>query len=271
VKRLIVNADDLGLHTGINAGILRGHREGIVTSASLSTNGAAFEDALRVLKGADGLGVGVHLTLVGENALSPPGRTPTLAPDGRLPVYFTALFRGLLLGQIRTAEIEAEIEAQVARARDAGVRIRHLDSHQHVHLHPSVLPIVVRVARRFGIGAVRAAPRLWPLHGLRPALLSLFARRAAHRLRRASFATPDTVVGTAETGRLTETSLLRLIGRLPVGTSELICHPGQGQRSLAAAYRWGFSWERETEALISPRVREALAREGIRLASYADL
>ncbi len=271
MKALIVNADDLGLHSGINAGILRGHREGIVTSASLSTNGAAFEDALRVLKEADELGVGVHLTLVGENALSPPARTPTLAPDGRLPGYFTELFRRLLLGQIRTAEIEAEVEAQVARARDAGVRVSHLDSHQHVHLHPSVLPIVVRVARRFGIGAVRAAPRVWPLRGLRPALLLLFARRAARRLRQASFATPDTVVGTAETGQLDETGLLRLIGRLPVGTSELICHPGSAERSIAADYQWGFRWERETEALTSPRVREALEREGIRLVSYADL
>ena len=93
MRRLIVNGDDLGLHPGINAGVVRCHREGIVTSASLCANGGAFDDAVAALRGAPELDVGVHLTLVGEAPLLPAGSLPTLAPDGRLPPHFSALFR----------------------------------------------------------------------------------------------------------------------------------------------------------------------------------
>lgn len=271
MKRLIVNADDLGLHRGINAGILHCHREGIVTSASLSPNGEAFDDAVRLLKQTPDLDLGIHLTLVAERSVSDPASVPTLAPGGRFPAYFTTLFRRLLLGQVDAKEIEHELSAQVQRARDAGLRPSHLDSHQHVHLHPALLPVVLRVAQHFGIKGVRAAARVVPLSGLRPALLSLFAQRASRRVRRAGLETPDACLGLAETGRLSEPRLLKLLQRLQPGTNELICHPGHGDGTIAKAYSWGFGWDAEAEALTSQAVREALARERIRLVSYRDL
>jgi hopanoid biosynthesis associated protein HpnK len=263
--RLIVNADDLGLHPGINAGVVRAHREGIVTAASLSPNGAALDDAVRLLRSAPTLDVGVHLTLVGETPLMPPGRIPTLAPRGRLPGYFTTLFRRLLLGSIRLAEVELELEAQLARVRDAGLRPTHVDSHQHVHLHPTLLPLVLGLARRFGVRAVRAAPRVYPLRAVRPALLSVFARGAARQVRRSGLATADVLLGAAETGRLDEARLLRLVERLPRGTSELVCHPGIGDEDIGRRYEWGFGWDSELRGLTSPRVRAALETRGVRL------
>jgi len=271
MRRLIVSGDDLGLHPGINAGVLRCHREGIVTSASLCPNGAAFEDAVAALRDAPELDVGVHLTLVGEAPLLPPDRVPTLAPGGRLPAHFTALFLRLLLRRVREAEVEAEMAAQVARARDAGLRPTHLDSHQHVHLHPALLPVVLRVARRFGIGAVRASRRIVSWRSLRSALLVLASHRGARRFRESGLRTPDALVGIAETGRLDEARLLGLVAALPEGTSELVCHPGAGDGAIASAYGWGFQWDEEAAALTSPAVREALQREGVRLIAYRDL
>jgi predicted glycoside hydrolase/deacetylase ChbG (UPF0249 family) len=266
-----VNADDLGLHPGINAGILKTHREGIVTSASLSPNGACFEEAVRLAKATPSLAVGIHLTLVGEAPLSDPAAIPTLAPDGRLPHYFTTLFRRLLLGRISKDEIERELSAQVARAVDAGVRVSHLDSHQHVHLHPTLLPIVMRVARRFGIGAVRAARRVFALSGIRPALVSLFSRRAAASLRAGGLRTPDACLGLAETGGLDAPRLARLLAELPAGTSELICHPGLDGAAIARFYPWGFRWDEEARALTEPGLRDALAARGVALVSYREL
>ncbi len=268
---LVVNADDLGLHPGINAGILRAHREGIVTSASLSVNGAAFEDAVRVAREAPSLDLGVHLTLVGEAPVTPAAQLPTLAPHGKLPSGFPALFRRVLLGRVRGEEIEAELGAQVARARDAGLEITHLDSHQHVHLLPALLPLVVRVANRFGIKRLRAAEKLWPAVGIRSALLFPFARRGARSLRRHGFATPDTFLGLDHTGRLDEATLLALVEKLPPGTSELVCHPGSDDGHIGRSYDWGFGWDGETQALTSPAVREALTRRGIRLVAWRDL
>ena len=271
MRRLIVNADDMGLHAGINAGILRCHEQGIVTSASVAPNGTAFDEACRLLRGAPELDVGIHLTLVGEEPLSASGSLPTLAPSGRLPRDYAVLFRRLLMRRIREDELERELVAQVARACDAGLAASHLDSHQHVHLHPAVLPVVIRVAQRFGVRALRAASRLMPLRGMKPALIALFARRGLAQVRKAGLRSPDVFVGLGDTGRLDEARLLRLVGRLPRGTSELVCHPGSGDAAIGAAYPWGFRWDREAEALTSRAVREALARERIQLVAYRDL
>ena len=271
MRRLIVSGDDLGLHPGINAGVVRCHREGIVTSASLCANGGAFEDAVTALRGAPDLDVGVHLTLVGEAPLLPKGSLPTLAPEGRLPPHFGALFLRLTLRRVRMAEVEEEMTAQVARARDAGLRVTHLDSHQHVHLHPALLPAVLRVARRFGIGAVRAAARSVSGSGLRPGLIGLVSKLGSRRLRAAGVRTPDTLVGLAETGRLDEARLRAVVAALPEGTSELVCHPGAGDGAIASAYGWGFRWDEEAAALTAPAVRETLRREGIQLIAYRDL
>jgi len=270
LRRLIVNADDLGLHPGINAGIFHSHRNGIVTSASICAGGAALDDAVAGVK-ASGLEVGVHLTLSGEAPVSPPSALPTLAPAGRLPAYFTALFWGLTTGRIRTSEVERELAAQISRVADSGLTAAHLDSHQHVHLHPALLPIVVRLARRFGVGALRAGRRVVPLLGLRPAALALFAWRAARHARREGLRSPDAMLGVAESGRLREDRLLRAIDRLPAGTSELICHPGTDGAAIGSAYAWGFAWDDEARALTGAAAREALARRAVQLVSYRDL
>jgi hopanoid biosynthesis associated protein HpnK len=269
--RLIVNADDLGLHPGINAGILEAHRNGIVTSASICANGAAFEDAVRLLRETPALGVGVHLTLVGEKPLSDPLSLPRLAPEGRLPGYFTGLFARLFVGAIPEPEIERELTAQVAHVHDSGIRVSHLDSHQHVHLHPKLLPVVVRVARRFGVAAVRAARSVSPFSGIRPALLSLFSGRAARALQAAGLRTPDASLGLADSGRLDERRLRALLHAVPDGVSELVCHPGVDGDSIARAYPWGFRWDAETRALTAVGLREELVSRGVRLVSYRDL
>jgi len=270
-RRLIVNADDFGLHLGINAGIVTAHKDGIVTSASLSTNGAAFADAIALAKATPGLAVGVHLTLVGEAPVSDPKTLPTLAPGGRLPHYFTSLFGRLLLGRVDPAEIERELVAQVSRATDAGIAVSHLDSHQHVHLHPTLVPIVARVARRFGIRAVRAARRIVGRGAIRPFLLVPFTHLAAARFRKETLLTPDSCLGLRETGRLDEARLLQLLQRLPPGTSELVCHPGTDAEAIGREYAWGFGWDAETRALTSPKVKEALRSSGVALVSYRDL
>ena len=271
MKRLIVNADDLGLHEGINAGVRHAHHEGIVTSASLCANGAAFEDAVRGLRDAPRLEIGVHLTVVGsEKPLL--SDLPTLAPSGRLPHTFAFLFRDLAVGRVRRSEIAAEMAAQVQRAVDGGVRVTHLDSHQHVHLHPAILPIVIDVAQRFGIRSLRAARRVVPVRGLKAALIGMLSWPASARVRLAGLKTPDTFVGAGDSGHLDEARLARLIEGLPAGTSELLCHPGTGTAAIAAAYPdWGFRWDDETRALTAPSIRECLRRAEVTLTSYHEL
>lgn len=271
MRRLIVNADDLGLHEGINAGVAHAHHEGIVTSVSLCTNGAAFDDAVRRLREAPRLGVGIHLTVVGgERPLE--SDLPTLAPSGRLPHTFAHLFRRLALGRVRREELLREMKAQVARAMDAGLAVTHLDSHQHVHLHPSVLPVAIDVAHAFGIRAMRAARRVLPIRGVRAALLGMLAWPGSARVRAAGLKSPDVFVGADTSGRLDGPGLRRLIDGLAAGTSELLCHPGVDDVAIARAYPdWGFRWDEETRALTSAETRETLRRAGVTLVSYREL
>src|SRR5712671_178540 len=69
-RRLIVNADDFGRSRSINEAVIRAHREGILTSASLMVNEEASAEAIALARENPQLGVGLHLTLLcGHSAL----------------------------------------------------------------------------------------------------------------------------------------------------------------------------------------------------------
>src|SRR5271167_2252762 len=110
MKELILNADDFGYTTGVNEGIVRAHRDGILTSATLMANGPAFEDAVERAKSNPKLGVGCHLVLTGGFSVAPKEEIPSLADsEGRLPLSLGNLVARVSTGSIRTKEIEREL------------------------------------------------------------------------------------------------------------------------------------------------------------------
>ena len=237
MKRLIVNADDFGFTRGVNEGIVRAHTEGIVTATTLMAFGRAFEHAVELSRATPALDVGVHLVLWdGGNDL--PRRLPSFVAR--------ALTRSI-------AEIEAEFARQVERVLAAGLAPSHLDTHKHVHLLPNVMQAVARVARRFGIVWVRR-----PLH----------ARQVtAHGLR-----TPDHFLGIRLTGRMDAARLLRALGGLHDGVTELMCHPGLCDDELRRApTRLKEQRQAEMEALTRPEIRALLLRDGVALTSFRAL
>ncbi|HEY3398453.1 MAG TPA: ChbG/HpnK family deacetylase [Armatimonadota bacterium] len=275
---LVVNADDLGLSASVNRGIEHAFRAGLVRSASLMPNGAAWEDALAVAARCPGLGVGVHLSLVGESALTAPAEIPGLAsPDGLLPASYGDFMKRLLTGRFGAAQVEIEIRAQVGKCLAAGLHPTHLDSHQHLHAWPALLAIVQRVAAEYEIPVIRMpAERGGPGGHAGPArrgqvrLLSLLASRGARRVRGAGLRCADHFWGTGVSGALDETALRGILERLRPGVNELMCHPGYRDEWTGARYQWGYEWETELAALTSPRARELVASRGIRLANFAE-
>lgn len=276
--RLIVNADDLGLSEPVNSGILDAHRTGIVTAASLMANGPAFDHAVALCRAHPGLDLGIHLSLVGECPVSPPHQVPSLVTrDGRLHDNAFAFTGHYLRGRIDAGHLARELDAQIQRVRDTGLRISHLDSHQHLHMLPAVWEIVAGLAIRHGIPAARRAaerpapymatdPRRWP----RLAQL-LVLSGLGRRIRRAPLVQPDHFVGFFFGGRLGLRRLLGLIERLPDrGVTELMCHPGRPDPASPYAH-WRYGWLEELAALTSPRVRAALESRGIALARFSDL
>ena len=130
MKKLIVNADDFGLHPAINAGIIKGCRDGFITSTSLMCSGAAFDDAVLQAKATPALGVGIHLTLVGGGKpLLQARQLRTLVDeDGLLPADYTVFAKRWYAGRIKKAEVVSELQAQLERGLSCGLEITHVDS-----------------------------------------------------------------------------------------------------------------------------------------------
>ena len=262
MKRLVVNADDFGFTSGVNEGILRSYLEGIVRSASLMANGAAFKQAVRIARRHPGLGVGCHLVLVQGESVARPGRELPSSLSG-----FVAAFPS-------RAGMVGEFRAQIERLLRHGVRPTHLDTHKHLHLLPPVLEAVAEVADEYSIRWIRkpldAAFGLQP--GARAALAvatGLFRVPFEERLRRARCRTSDYFAGFSTTGSLTAGWLCRLLPALPDGLGEFVCHPGYcGPELMRAESRLKESREAEMSALCSPQVKRAAAGLGIELVSY---
>jgi len=269
---LVVNADDLGLHPAIDEGILRAHREGIVTSATLLATARNAAAAVPRAKAA-GLALGVHLCVSsGLPSAAPPEEIPTVAPGGRLRRSWAAFALAVLAGRVRLEQVARELKAQIARARQLGAEPDHLDGHQHLHVLPGMTGIVAGLAREEGLGL------RWPAEGPRAAWLAhpAPAAKAALLSALAAFRKPTGValvsgVGVFETNRVDPGNLLAVLERLGPGRYDLCCHPGLNPDELPEDPGWRFGREAELAALCDPRVREAVERRGIRLTTYRAL
>ncbi len=241
-RQLIVTADDAGLHRGMNDGVLRAHRDGIVTACSIVANGAAFEDAIERLHEME---CGVHLTLVEEKPLT----------AMRFPRKYTSFVPLYLARRISIDAIERELRAQIEKVLATGLRVTHLNGHQHLHLLPRIFAVVVRLAREYGIGYVRIVNERSP----RPAIkaLSILGRRAN--------GTNDRTIGVRHAGHLRD--VVPLLDEVE-GLTELVTHPGVAVRGYD---HWSYEWDDETRALCDPRLRAELAKRGIELTSPGRL
>ena len=162
--RLVVNADDFGLSTGVNRGILEAHAAGVVSSVSVLVNTPGWTDALRRLRDlgpppAPGLGVGLHLNLTMGRPVSWGGSLS----DARTGRFHTlrALVARAFAGRLDPGDVAIECAAQLARLRNAGLVVTHLDSHRHVHVLPGVWGAVVETARSAGVPVLRVPLEPW--------------------------------------------------------------------------------------------------------------
>ena len=287
MRNLIVNADDLGWTEGVNRGIAEAHRNGIVTSASLLANGAAFASGVALARATPGLGVGVHLNLSeGEPSAAREKVGSLLNERGDLDGRPESLLLRLARRNLVLEEVEREWNAQIQKVRDAGIAPTHLDGHRHVQMLPGLFEIALRLAKRHGIAAVRIAHEESSLRaalsaganqkgtvvmrqGVQARGLKLLAPDAHEKAERAGIATADYFCGIAQTGEMTREGVLRLIEILPEGTTELMCHPGYADEELAkSATRLQSSRQTELEILTDTAIRNLVASQGIRLIDY---
>jgi hopanoid biosynthesis associated protein HpnK len=287
VKRLILNADDFGLTAGVNEGIVRAHREGILTSATIMANGAAFEDAVEKARSNPRLGVGCHIVLLGGNPVAPLEQIPSLVnAQGRLPESLPAFVARLSARMVKMNDLEAEIRAQILKVRKAGIEPTHVDTHKHAHVHPRVMEALARVAQEQGIHRVRKpvenirdswngssgkARGLSKQH-LAASLVTTAGRQFRSISRKYGLRSPDHFLGLAMTGKLGPEALRRMIGMVAEGETEIMLHPGICDDQLrGTGSRLLEQREAELAGLLDAGVRSTVEEREIRLISYREL
>ncbi len=256
-QSLVVSADDFGLCHEVNAGICHLYDRGVVSQTSLLANSAIFEESLAALRARPDLRVGVHLNLTDGTPICPREQVPSLvtaAGEFARGRHFAVSAR-LLSGRTKRDEVRAEWRAQVSRIVEAGIAIRHLDGHGHMHLHPAVHEIVCELMEEFAIDRVRL---FFSEASLRGRVFGPLSRRLLAKLRRHGIAAnhPARVLGLAATGHLTAAGLRTELSQRWPGEAELVIHPALGANARHRA--WDFDGEREISGLLDPEITQRL-------------
>ena len=270
-RRLIVNADDFGLSSSVNAAVIQAHRNGILTTASLMVNEAGFDEAVKLAKENPRLGVGLHLILLMGHSAQPPEKIPGLvnsrgefsdSPAGAGVRYY---FKRSLREQLR-----AEVHAQFEKFQATGLTLDHVNGHLHLHLHPVIFKILMEDAEMLGIKRMRLtrdclarsrrmARGHWFYRASHAAIYAWLSGCAREPLRRRGIKHAQITFGLLQNARVDEEYILKLLPELPPGDSELYSHPSLDE------------FKHEFDALVSPRVTELVKKLGIELIRYQDL
>jgi predicted glycoside hydrolase/deacetylase ChbG (UPF0249 family) len=253
--RLLVNADDFGLHADIDRGILECIERGRVHSVSFAATGRTVDwNKLRELT-RHGVHVGLHVVLVGE----------PWASDGRLLHGWKELVKQLLLpGRTMKEAVDVEVRRQFQLCSENGLdpcKLSHVDSHQHVHVLNGVWQPCLRLAHEYGIPRIRVP---WcPSPQLIKKNVAGFALQVIARRRAAEVNGYLACLGLAHAGHNTaaiysnELEHAAQAGRLDL---ELVAHPGVNSPALESRYaNWHFDWNSERRALLSPQFAEAVS------------
>ncbi len=267
MTRLIINADDFGLAPGVNRAIAELEQAGALSSTTLMASAGYFSSAVHLAFGQPALAIGCHVMLVDGSPCLHAGDVPSLL-DPRRPASSLlrpsvgSFLRDLLRGRIRPEEIEAEAVAQIRRIQSSGLTVSHIDSHKHIHMFPKALAPLLRAAQQCGVACVRNPfEPWWSLRATRPAgawrRVQVQALRTQHGAFRRlvhvqGMKTTDGSIGVLATGTLDERVLRSLLGAMPEGTWELVCHPGYCDQALEQAHtRLLGSRDTEREALLA--------------------
>jgi len=282
MKRVIINADDFGLIQGVNEGIIRAYREGVLSSATLMANAPGFEHAVELAGQNKDLGVGVHLNILRGKPLSESRHVASLmTKEGMFCPSVYRLYRRLKLRRIDLGEVEKELRAQIEKVMNAGIVPSHLDSEKHSHMIGPLFTVVLKLAKDYRISKIRfirefcLTPRLMQMG--KSLLISLPSSALKERMAAEGIKSSDHFCGICDSGRVTAERLQKFLLRLKDGATEIMVHPGFISQDLIELEKTFGSYyinrcrELELKALLDSGVKKILSDHGIRLMSFHHL
>ena len=283
MRQLIVTGDDFGLAVPVNEALEIAHRDGILRTASLMVGADAAEDALARARRLPSLRVGLHVVLVEGRPVLRPDEVPDLVDaSGEFRTDLIASgFRFFFRREIRR-QLEVEIRAQFEAFQKTGLRLDHVNTHNHMHLHPTVLSLLLRIGREYGMDAIRVPYEppgaSWRASGegrwrraIGAIALAPWTRLLRFRLRRGRIKFNDCVFGLNDSGRMEESLVLRQLGQLPEGVTEMYFHAATRRCPEIDRIMPDYQHTGELAALTSERVRDALQTLGIQPIAFGDL
>ncbi len=271
---LIVNADDFGYAPGINQGIVEAAARGIVTATGVLANCPDFKRQLDALEASEQLDIGVHLNLTHGIPLTPDMQVLLQKRKGRFPDKIN-LIRHLVLNRINMAAVEGEWRAQIEQCISHGIKVRFLNSHEHVHMLPSLFSLIVRLARDYSIPHIRVVVSDWKAENTIGALPKNSIMEILRRFAPSEYRTRSPVMlGLAQSGKLDQSYVERTLPSLKTDkVYELMCHPGYyrpGEIVDPALLRY-HKWDQERELLCGEHVKRLCQEHAIRLIGYRHL
>ncbi len=279
MKRLIVNADDLGLSPEVNAAVVRASRDGILRSASLMVAEPAAPAAAQIARENPALDVGLHVVVCRGRSLLDASR---LGAAMRAPGEFinnpVAAGMRYFFDRSMRAAMTGELRAQVERHLELIGYLNHIDGHLNFHVHPLIADILVELAVEYKVPCIRlprervmTTLRLRGDNAPRKLVESIIFRTLSRRTRRMmaerGLTSTDALFGLHQSGHLSEDYVVGVIDRIRDGATEMYFHPAADIGGVPPAVEA----QVEVEILTSRRVRDAIDRNGIELITFADL
>jgi predicted glycoside hydrolase/deacetylase ChbG (UPF0249 family) len=251
---LLIRCDDVGMCHTVNMAIQQVLDARIPVSASVMFACPWYQEGVEILKAHPEVAVGVHLTLNAEwknyrwGPVSGRSAVPSLVDSCGFFFPSRAL---LFANEPKMDELERELRAQIVRAVSSGIRIDYVDYHMGTAVETAELrALVERLAREYGLGISRCFGET-DVEGL-------YATAPDKKA--------DTLMAMVE--QLLPGPVRLLVFHIGLETPEMDALVDMNSFGLAgiSRYRQG-----ELRALISDRLRQAVAHKGVRLITYRDL
>jgi hopanoid biosynthesis associated protein HpnK len=258
MPNVVFSADDFGLAESVNEAVELAHIKGCLTQASLMVAAPCADDAISRAKRLPNLKTGLHLVLVDGDCLLGHAKLPNItAKNGKFARNQTALGFQYFFSLAARRELAAEIRAQFAAYAATGLILHHADAHKHMHLHPTVAALMIRIGKEFGLKRIRVPaepPKTLQACGGKPNLADRMLYRWTRVLRgqakRAKLVTSDQVFGLKWSGHMHTERIATLLKNLPRGTTEIYFHPATRQDAALKSLMPDYEHEAELLALL---------------------
>ncbi len=280
MKALIINADDFGISSGVNQGIIKAFQDGILTSSTMMVNmGKTSKEASILALKNPRLGIGLHLNLTCGKPILPPDEIPSLVNSRGYFYNLRSLIIKLSLGMISTEDIKSEFDAQIKRLRKWGIETTHIDSHQHIHVHPKILKVLVDIAKENKIEKIRYPSQKKSINrfpfkqqNIKRILIKYLLKINGKLIFKKKLIVTNHFFGISEMESNNKLEVFKkLLISVKDGITEIMCHPGYCDEQLLKIDNYTFPREEELQALLSPELKKIIINQRISVINYGDI